>query len=91
MPRKSKAERQARALCVELARVTDNRPLQYRIVQPIVIAAGLDYAAADAAIAYAVEKGWLTTAVSEDETDPALSICLTQEGRILSATLKRAR
>jgi hypothetical protein len=48
------------SLCVELARVTGNRPMQYRMVRPIVIAAGLDDAAADAAIAYAVEKGWLT-------------------------------
>jgi hypothetical protein len=80
VPRVSKAERQARALCVELARVTGNRPMQYRMVQPIVIAAGLDDAAADAAIAYAVEKGWLTTDVSEDESGAPPSICLTNDG-----------
>ena len=68
MAKASKAQRQARALCVELARVTGNRPMQYRMVRPIVIAAGLDDADADAAIAYAVEKGWLTTDVAEDES-----------------------
>jgi hypothetical protein len=31
--------------------------MQYRMVRPIVIAAGLNDAAADAAIDYAVEKG----------------------------------
>ena len=91
MPRVSKAERQARALCVELARVTGNRPMQYRMVQPIMIAAGLDDAAADAAIAYAVEKGWLTTDVSEDEYGPTPSICLTDDGRALQIVSKRTR
>jgi hypothetical protein len=50
-------EKRARALCVEQPRVTGNRPMQYRMVRPIVIAAGLNDAAADAAIDYAVEKG----------------------------------
>jgi hypothetical protein len=39
-----------------LARMTDSRPMQYRMVRPIVIAAGLNDAAADVAIAYAVER-----------------------------------
>ena len=91
MAKASKAQRQARALCVELARVTGNRPMQYRMVRPIVIAAGLDNAAADAAIAYAVEKGWLSTDVADDELEPTLSICLTDDGRALAATSKRAR
>ena len=91
MAKASKAQRQARALCVELARVTGNRPMQYRMVRPTVIAAGMDDAAADAAIAYAVEKGWLTTDVAEDAPGPAHSICLTDDGRTLAATSKRAR
>jgi hypothetical protein len=91
MAKASKAQRQARALCVELARETGNRPMQYRMVRPIVIAAGLDDAAADAAMTYAVERGWLTTDVSEDEPGPAHSICLTDAGRTLAATSKRAR
>ena len=55
------------------------------------IAAGLDDAAADAAIAYAVEKGWLTTDLAEDAPGPAHSICLTDDGRTLAVTSKRAR
>jgi hypothetical protein len=61
------------------------------MVRPIVIAAGLDDAAADAAIAYAVEKGWLATDVAKDDPGPAHSICLTDDGRALEATSKRAR
>ena len=71
--------------------MTGNRPMQYRTVQPIVIAAGLDDAAADAAIAYAVEKGWLITDVSEDESGPTPSICLTDDGRALQIVSKRTR
>jgi hypothetical protein len=59
MPKRTAVDRQARALRVELARVTDNRPMQYRMVSPIAQAAGLDDATADVAIAYAVERGWL--------------------------------
>jgi hypothetical protein len=77
----------ARALCVELARVTDGRPLRWRMVQLIGPAVGQDEATADMAIAYAVERDWLIAAGS-----PPHSICLTDEGRILSAALlKRAR
>jgi hypothetical protein len=74
-------------LCAELARVTGNRPMQYRMVRPIVIAAGLKDTAADNAIAYAVERGWLITDVAEDE--PPHSICLTEEGRVATARAKR--
>jgi hypothetical protein len=66
----------ARALCVELARVTANRPLQWRMVRMIGPAIGQDEAAVDAAIAYAVEHGWLLAA-----GNPAHSICLSNEGR----------
>ena len=84
VPKKSNvAERRARAVCVELARATGNRPMQYRMVRPIVMAAGLDDAAADAAIAYAVDKGWLVTDIAEE--GPPLGICLTDAGRRLVA------
>ena len=66
----------ARALCVELARVTANRPLQWRMVRMIGPAIGQDEAVVDAAIAYAVEHGWLLAA-----GNPAHSICLSNEGR----------
>jgi len=77
------AEDRARAVCIELARATGNRPMQYRMVRPIVMAAGLDDAAADAAIAYAVDKGWLVTDIAEE--GPPHSICLTDAGRRLVA------
>jgi hypothetical protein len=66
----------ARALCVELARVTANIPLQWRMVRMIGPAIGQDEAAVDAAIAYAVEHGWPLAA-----GNPAHSICLTEAGR----------
>jgi len=53
------------------------------MVRPIVITADLNDAAAEAAIAYAVEKGWLITVVADDE--PPHSICLTDAGRKLVA------
>jgi hypothetical protein len=86
MAKASKAQRQARALCVELARVAGNRPMQYRSVRPIGIAAGLDDAAADAAIAYAVEKGWLPTDVAEDGSGPARM----RRGRRIEQSASRA-
>jgi len=47
------------------------------------MAAGLDDAAADAAIAYAVDKGWLVTDIAEE--GPPHGICLTDAGRRLVA------
>ena len=83
MARAPQVEKHARALCAELARVTGGRPLQYRMVRPIVITADLNDAAAEAAIAHAVEKGWLITVVADDE--PPHGICLTDAGRKLVA------
>jgi hypothetical protein len=70
----------ARALCVELARATGGKPLQWRMVRLIGPALGQDEAAVDAAIAHAVEQGWLLPAGS-----PAHSICLTDAGRVWTA------
>ena len=67
----------ARALCVELARATGGKSLQWRMVRLIGPALGQDEAAVDAAIAQAVEQGWLLAAGS-----PAHSICLTDAGRV---------
>ena len=81
MPKSTAAERRAWALCAALARVTDSRPMQYRIAQIIAQAVGRDEAAAEVAIVYAVEKGWLIA-----EGNPPHSICLTDEaapGRLL--------
>jgi hypothetical protein len=67
----------ARALCVEL---TAGKPSQWRMVRLIGPAIGQDEAAVDAAIAHAVEQGWLLAA-----GNPAHSICLTDAGRALRA------
>jgi hypothetical protein len=77
----------ARALCGELVRATGGRSLQWRMVRLIGPAVAQDEATVDAAIAYAVEQDWLIAAGS-----PPHSICLTDDGRTLSATLlKRVR
>ncbi len=60
--RASRVENRARALCIELARVTDSWPMQYRMAQTIAKAVGQDEATADMAIAYAVERDWLIAA-----------------------------
>ena len=70
----------ARALCVELARATGGNSLQWRMVRLIGPALGQDEAAVDAAIAQAVEQGWLLAA-----GNPAHSICLTDAGRVSTA------
>ena len=79
--KQSQVEKRARALCVELARVTGNRPMQYQMARLIARDATVDYATADAAIGYAVGQGWLLT-----EGEPPHSICLTDDGLILAAT-----
>ena len=82
MAKQSEVERQVRALCVELARVTGARVMQWRTVEPIATGAGLDDAGA--AIAFAVERDWLLT-----EGEPPHSISLTDGGRVMVAKLKR--
>ena len=68
--RASQAFTRARALCVELARVTGARPMQYRMVAPIAQSIGLDAAAADAAVALAIEQKWLVRSGSPPITHP---------------------
>jgi len=79
MPKSTAVDRRARALCVELARVTAGRPLQWRMARLIATAAGLDDAAAYTAIAYAIRKGWL---ICEGDLP---HICLTDQGRAIAA------
>jgi hypothetical protein len=75
----SQAFTRARALCVELARVTGARPMQYRLVAPIAQSIGLNVAAADAAVALAIEQKWLVRSGERPHT-----IRLTDEGRHLT-------
>ena len=82
MAKASQAERQARALCVELARVTEG-PVQWRPVDSIMAGTAVDDAAADDAIAFAVGQDWLLT-----EGQPPHSICLTESGRVMVAHMK---
>jgi hypothetical protein len=56
MARAYQAEKRARALCAELARVTDGRPMQWRMVAPIAKAVGVDDAAAYAAVSHAIQQ-----------------------------------
>jgi hypothetical protein len=60
--------------------------MQWRMVRLIARSVALDYETVDAAIVYAIQKGWLI-----GEGEPPHSVCLTDEGRVLSATSRRAR
>jgi hypothetical protein len=82
MPALDERRSTVRALCVELALVTDGRPLQWQMVRLIGPTVGQDEAAVDAAIAYAVERNWLIAA-----GNPPHSICLTDAGRVWTARL----
>jgi hypothetical protein len=83
MAKASQVERQARVLCVELARVTRGRPMHWCTVDSIMAAAGVADPAADAAVAFAVGRGWLL-----EEGQPPHSICLTEGGRVMVANMK---
>jgi hypothetical protein len=49
MPRRTAVDRQARALCVELARVTGGRPVQWRMLHEIEERLGFEEARSDQA------------------------------------------
>ena len=70
-------EKRARALCVKLARVTDDTPMEYRMVRLMARVLALNHETADAAIGNAIQKGWLI-----GKGEPPHSICLTDEGRL---------
>jgi len=52
--------------------------MQWRMVRLTARSVAFDYKTADAAIDYAIQKGWL---ISEGE--PPHSVCLTDDGRVL--------
>ena len=79
-------EKRARALCVKLASLNDGTPMEYREVRLMARVLALNYETADGAIAFAIQKGWLT-----GEGEPTRSICLTDEGRAVQTTSKRIR
>ena len=79
-------EKRARALCVKLASLNDGTPMEYREVRLMARVLALNYEPADGAIAFAIQKGWLT-----GEGEPTRSICLTDEGRAVQTTSKRIR
>jgi hypothetical protein len=84
--RQSKVEKNARALCVELARVTNSRPMQWRMLGSL--AQGLKFTDDEmgAAILAAAEREWILVDELAAKGDaPPHSICLTDDGRILSA------
>jgi hypothetical protein len=82
--RTSLVEKRARAVCAGLVRATESEPMQWRMVRLIARSVAFDYKTADAAISYAIQKGWLI-----GEGIPPHSICLTDAGRDLSATPRR--
>ena len=77
-------DKRARALCAKLARATDGTPMEYSEVRLMARVLALDYETADAAINYALQKGWLA-----DKGEPPQSICLTEDGR--TTTRRRIR
>jgi hypothetical protein len=79
-------DKRARAVCAGLARVTQSGPMHWRMVRLIARSVALNYETAEAAIVYAIQKGWLT-----GEGEPPHCVWLTDDGRSLSATARRAR
>jgi hypothetical protein len=64
-------EKRARALCAKLARVSDDTPMEYRMVRLMARVLALDYETADTAISYAIQKGWL---IGEGEPPHSISL-----------------
>jgi hypothetical protein len=64
--------------------VSDGTPMEYREVRLMARVLALDYETADAAIGYAIQKGWLI-----GKGEPPHSICLTNDGR--STSRRRGR
>jgi hypothetical protein len=72
----SLVEKRARAVCAGLAK-TESEPMQWRKVRLMARSVAFDHETADAAICYAIKKGWLI-GVGE----PPHSVCLTDDGRV---------
>ena len=69
----------------ELCRLSEQRsPMEHSKVRLMARVLALDYETVDAAINYALQKGWLA-----DKGEPPQSICLTEDGR--TTTRRRIR
>ena len=87
MAKPSKAEKQARALCDELARATGGRPVQWRMLHEIEERLGFDEKATAAALLAAIERGWIQVdQLAEKGIVPPHSICLTDDGGSVAIT-----
>jgi hypothetical protein len=84
--RTSLVEKRARALCAGLARVTESKRVPWQMVRLMARPVAFDYETADAAIEYAIKKGWLICV-----GEPPHSVCLTDDGRNLPAIARRTR
>jgi hypothetical protein len=73
MPRRTPVDRRARALVLELARVTEGRPQQWCSLTEVADRSGADAEA----VYYAVQQHWVDVVPALDPH----SICLTDEGR----------
>ena len=69
-------DRRGRSLCIELARVTADTPMEYQMARLIARRVAIDYETADAAIAHAADQGWVIV-------EAGRSVCLTDAGRRL--------
>jgi hypothetical protein len=78
-------DKRTRALCVELARVTGNRRLEYCLLEPIAKSLGLSEGEVEAAAIDAVGRGWLLLA----REDGSRSVCLTDAGRVWISRLTK--
>jgi hypothetical protein len=76
-PMPSRADTLARRLVAELARVTGNRPMQYRMLSAIAAVLKFTDEQALAAAAQAEQQGWLLV-------EDGHSLCLTEAGRQLA-------
>ena len=82
MARASHVEKRARALVLELARVTEGRPQQWRMLQDLEQRLGFDQAAMTAAVLEAAKRGWIAVdPLAAKGKAPPHSISLTEEGR----------
>jgi hypothetical protein len=80
----SLVEKRARTVCAGLARATDRRPMQWWKAKIMARSVAFDHETADAAIVYAIQKGWL---IGVGELPH--SVRLTDDGRTASAPGRR--
>jgi hypothetical protein len=78
MAKPSKAEKQVRALCVELARATGGRPVQWRMLHEIEERLGFDEKATAAALLAAIERNWIQVDQLAEKGEIELGVGLDQ-------------